>query len=208
MAIPWLAANAPALLEMWQPGTMGGPALADVLFGDAAPSGKLPASFPRCSGQLAYYNQRRTGRPPVDDDKYRSRYTDCKVGAEFPFGYGLTYTTFTLSDLQLDKPRLPRDGRAQASVTVANTGKRGGTEVVQLYVRDVASSVTRPIRELKGFQRVELGPGDSRRLTFALGPAELGFTGRDGKFAVEPGEFEIFAATSSVGGLKAKLLVE
>lgn len=208
LAIPWEAEHAPAILEAWYPGTEGGPALADVLFGDVAPSGKLPASFPRCSGQLVYYDHRDTGRPPVVEEKWRSKYIDCKPGPVYPFGYGLSYTTFTFSGLSLSAAKVEAGGSVTASVDVRNGGSRAGDEVVQVYLRALSSSVTRPVRQLAGFQRVTLRPGESKRVSFTLGPEVLGFTGRDGRFAVEPGPFVVYAGGDSDAPLQARFEIE
>ncbi|MGH9942492.1 MAG: beta-glucosidase BglX [Pyrinomonadaceae bacterium] len=207
LAINWLAENSPAILETWFAGTQAGPAIADVLFGDVNPGGKLPVTFPRHVGQLPlYYNYKSTGRPPTDQ-KYTSKYLDVPWTPLYLFGHGLSYTTFRLSDLRLSAPSIRPDGRLTVGVEVENTGRRAGDEVVQLYLRDVASSVTRPVKELKGFERVTLRPGERRRVEFALGPEHLGFYDRALRFTIEPGEFKIYAGTSSEGGLEASLTV-
>ncbi|HEX6623267.1 MAG TPA: beta-glucosidase BglX, partial [Pyrinomonadaceae bacterium] len=158
LSINWLAENSPAILETWFAGTQAGHAIADVLFGDVNPGGKLPVTFPRHAGQSPiYYNYKTTGRPPTDQ-KYTSKYLDMPWTPLYPFGHGLSYTTFRLSGLQLSSQRVAPDGRLTASDEVETTGSRAGDEVVQLYVRDVAASVTRPVRELKGFERVTLRP--------------------------------------------------
>jgi beta-glucosidase len=207
LSINWLAENSPAILETWFAGTQAGHAIADVLFGDVNPGGKLPVTFPRHAGQSPlYYNHKSTGRPPTDQ-KYTSKYLDVPWTPLYPFGHGLSYTTFRLSNLRLSAPRIPANGRVTASVEVENTGRRSGDEVVQLYVQDVAASVTRPVRELKGFERVTLRPGERRRLSFTLGPEQLGFYDQRMRFAVEPGQFKVFAGASSVGGLQASFEV-
>ncbi|HEV2802026.1 MAG TPA: beta-glucosidase BglX [Pyrinomonadaceae bacterium] len=207
LTINWLAENSPAILETWFAGTQGGHAIADVLFGDVNPGGKLPVTFPRAVGQLPlYYNYKSTGRPPTDQ-KYTSKYLDVPWTPLYPFGYGLSYTQFRLSGLRLSATSIRPDGQLTASVEVENTGARAGDEVVQLYVRDVAASVTRPVKELKGFERVTLAPGERRRVEFRLTPAHLGFYNRAMRFTVEPGEFKVFAATSSEGGLEASFKV-
>ena len=204
LSIPWVAEHVPAVLEAWYPGTEGGHAAADVLFGNAAPGGKLPMTFPRSVGQVPlYYAHKNTGRPSDPANKYSSKYIDGPDTPLFPFGYGLSYTTFTLADLRLSSLEISPEGTLDVSVELANTGGRAGDEVVQLYIRDLAASVTRPVRELKGFERVTLAPGERRRVSFRLGPQELGFSDRNGRFVVEPGDFELWAATSSVGGLEA-----
>jgi beta-glucosidase len=207
LTINWLAENSPAILETWFAGTQGGHAIADVLFGDVNPGGKLPVTFPRAVGQLPlYYNHKSTGRPPTDQ-KYTSKYLDVPWTPLYPFGHGLSYTEFRLSDLQLSARSIRPDGQLTASVVVENTGARAGDEVVQLYVRDVAASVTRPVKELKGFERVTLAPGERRRVEFRLTPEHLGFYDRALRFTVEPGEFKVFAGTSSANGLEASFTV-
>ncbi|MDQ1611110.1 MAG: beta-glucosidase [Pyrinomonadaceae bacterium] len=207
LTINWLAENAPAILETWFAGTQGGHAIADVLFGDVNPGGKLPVTFPRAVGQLPlYYNHKRTGRPPTDQ-KYTSKYLDVPWTPLYPFGYGLSYTQFRLSDLRLSAQSIRPDGQLTASVELENTGARAGDEVVQLYVRDVAASVTRPVKELKGFERVTLAPGERQRVEFRLTPAHLGFYNRALRFTVEPGDFKVFAGTSSADGLEASFKV-
>ncbi len=197
-----------AVLLAWFPGIMGGPAVADLLSGAANPSGKLPVTFPRDVGQIPiFYNHMMTGRP-VDpsnpDEKFKSRYLDVPNSPQFPFGYGLSYTQFTYANAAVANPTLGRDGEEHIRVTVTNTGQREGAEVVQLYVRDVVGSVTRPVRELKGFQRVSLKPGESREVTLLLRPADLAFHHQDMSFGPEAGAFEVFVGGDStapkVGG--------
>jgi beta-glucosidase len=208
LTIEWLDVNAPAILETWFAGTQAGHAIADVLFGDVNPGGKLPVTFPRAVGQVPiYYNQKRTGRPPDANNKYTSKYLDVPWTPLYPFGHGLSYTTFRLSDLRLSAPRINTRGRVTVSVEVENTGGRAGDEVVQLYLTDVASSVTRPVKELKGFERVTLAPGARRRVEFTLGPAELGFYDRAMRHTVEPGAFRVMVGTSSASGLEGNFEV-
>ena len=208
LTIPWIAENVPAVLEAWHPGVQAGHAVADVLFGDVNPGGKLPITFPRSVGQIPiYYAHKSTGRPPDAKNKYTSKYLDSPVTPLYPFGHGLSYTSFELSDLALSAKTLPPDGKLTASVQVENTGNRPGDEVVQLYIQDADASVTRPVRELRGFERVTLKPGEKRKVEFPLTPEHLGFYGRDSRFIVEPGLFRVFAAASSVGGLEASFEV-
>ncbi|HJQ67875.1 MAG TPA: glycoside hydrolase family 3 N-terminal domain-containing protein [Blastocatellia bacterium] len=208
LTITWVAENAPAILETWFAGTQAGNAIADVLFGDASPGGKLPVTFPRAVGQLPlYYNHKSTGRPPDANNKYTSKYLDVHWTPLYPFGHGLSYTEFRLTNLQLSAPSIKSDGRLAVTVEVENVGRRAGDEVVQLYIRDVAASRTRPVKELKGFERVTLRPGEKRRLEFRLTPEHLGFYNREMRFVVEPGEFKVTAGTSSVGGLEASFTV-
>jgi beta-glucosidase len=208
LTINWIAENSPAVLETWFAGTQAGNAISDVLFGDVNPGGKLPVTFPRSVGQIPiYYNQKNTGRPPDVNNKYTSKYLDVPVTPLFPFGFGLSYTQFRLTNLQLSASSIRPDGRLSVSVEVENTGKRAGDEVVQLYIRDVAASRTRPVRELKGFERVTLKTGEKRRVNFTLAPEQLGFYNREMRFIVEPGEFKVFVGNSSVGGLEASFEV-
>jgi beta-glucosidase len=197
LAINWLAENSPAILEAWFSGTQGGNAIADVLFGDVNPGGKLPVTFPRTSGEEPfYYNRPSTGRPP-SNEKYTSKYLDVPVAPLFPFGHGLSYTTFRLSNLRLSAQSIAPSGSVDVNVDVENTGRRAGDEVVQVYIRDVVASRVRPVKELKGFRRVTLQPGERRTLTFKLTPAELGFYNTAMQFVVEPGQFKVFAGRSS-----------
>src|SRR5437667_2145890 len=207
LTIPWAGEHVPAILESWFLGVETGPALAAILFGDVSPSGKLPATFPRAVGQIPlYYNHKNTGHP-TGPDKYTSKYTDLPVTPLFPFGHGLSYTTFGYSDLRLSAPRIPRAGTLRASVTVTNSGSREGAEVVQLYVHDEVASVTRPVRAVAGFRRVSLKPGEARTVDFQLTAKELGLYNKDMKFVVEPGKFRVFVGGSSVGGLEAEFEV-
>jgi len=208
LSIEWVAENSPAILETWFAGTQGGHAIADVIFGDVNPGGKLPITFPRSAGQAPiYYNHKNTGRPPDAKNKYTSKYLDVAWTPLYPFGYGLSYSEFKLSNLQLSASRIKLDDKIEVSVMLENTGSRVGDEVVQLYLRDVAASVTRPVRELKGFERVTLKPGEKRRLKFTLGREELGFYNREMKFEVEPGLFKVYVGNSSEGGLETSFEV-
>jgi beta-glucosidase len=204
LAIDWVAGNVPAILETWFAGTQGGSAIADVLFGDLNPGGKLPVTFPRNVGQVPiYYNHKNTGRPPDAKNKYTSKYLDAPWTPLFPFGYGLSYTQFRLSNLRLSAERIAPVGSLTVSVEVENTGKRAGDEVVQLYIRDLAASVTRPVKELKGFQRITLRGGEKRRVEFTLTPEHLGFWNRENRFVVEPGMFKVMVGNNSVDLLEA-----
>jgi beta-glucosidase len=202
LTIGWIAQHVPAILEVWLPGTQGGHAIADILFGDANPGGKLPITFPREVGQVpVYYNHLSTGRPPKADSKYTSKYLDVSPSPLFPFGYGLSYSRFRLSNLQLSTRSVPMNGQLTASVDVENVSDRVGDEVIQLYIRDVVASVARPVKELAGFERLTLRPGEKRTARFELGPKQLGFYDRNVQFVVEPGEFQVTTGTSSEGGL-------
>ena len=197
LTINWLAENSPAILETWFAGTQAGPAIADVLFGDVNPGGKLPVTFPRTIGQVPiYYNHKSTGRPP-SDQKYTSKYLDVPVTPLYPFGYGLSYTQFKFGEPQLSANRIRTDGQLTVTVEVENIGQRSGDEVVQLYIRDQASSVTRAVKELKGFERITLQPREKRRVQFTLKPEHLGFYNRDMRFVVEPGEFKVMVGPNS-----------
>lgn len=198
LTINWIAENTPAILETWFAGTQGGHAIADVIFGDVNPGGKLPVTFPRAVGQLPlYYNHYNTGRPPDANQKYTSKYLDTPWTPLFPFGYGLSYTQFKFTNLQLSTPTIQPNGSVKVGVEVENIGKRAGDEVVQLYIRDVAASVTRPVKELKGFERIRLEPGAKRRVEFTLNREHLGFYDRKMKFVVEPGEFKVMVGPNS-----------
>jgi len=214
-----------ALVYAWHPGTMGGPAIAAVLFGKEAPRGKLPVTFPKSVGQIPiYYNHKNTGRPPnasdmilIDDIDVGARQTSLGMSAfylddgfepQFPFGFGLSYAQCKLEDLALSQPLIRQDERLRIQVSVRNEGHMAGFETVQLYIRDMAGSLTRPVRELKAFKRVYLKPGQSELVEFELGVADLSFYRRDGSFGPEPGGFCLWTATSSEGGLKAEFSIE
>jgi len=190
--------NASAILETWHLGSEAGHAIADVLFGDYNPSGKLPVSFPHHVGQEPlYYNAKSTGRPQSKGDVFWSHYTDAPNGAMYPFGFGLSYTTFAYSDLELSAEELAIGDELTVEVTVKNTGERDGAEVVQLYVRDLVGSVTRPVKELKGFRRVELAAEAERTVAFTLTADDLAFFTARGRWEAEPGEFAVFVGGSS-----------
>lgn len=208
LAIPELAQRAPAILETWFLGVQAGPAVADVLFGDYAPSGKLTVTFPRAVGQEPlYYAHKNTGRPPVDTIKWTSRYLDVPFTPVYPFGYGLTYTTFSYGPVRLSKATLRPSDALVISADVSNTGKRAGDEIVQLYIRDEAGSVTRPVKELRGFSRITLQPGESRTVSFRLTGDDLAFWGGplwQPRRVVEPGFFQVWVAPSSAAGTPAR----
>jgi len=207
LAIPWLAENVPAILQAWHPGIQGGNALADVLWGDYNPSGKLTVSFPRSVGQIPiYYNRDVTGRPATDS-RFTSRYLDSPTTPLYPFGHGLSYTTFDYSSLALSSDTTGPGGTVTVSVTVTNTGQVAGAEVVQLYIRDLVANVVRPMKELKGFTKVFLQPDESRTVQFTLGPGELGHYDQDMRWAVEPGDFTVWVGGSSQDGVQTKLVV-
>jgi len=192
---------ADAILEAWFPGTMGGLGIADVLFGAYNPSGKLPVTFPRNIGQIPiYYNMKNTGRPiPADNPKedYKSNYIDVPNTPLYPFGYGLSYTNFEYKDFKISSKEITKNDKLIANVTISNTGNYDGYEVVQLYVHDQVGSITRPVKELKGFQKVFLKKGEQKQITFTLSAEDLKFYGYDMKLNAEPGVFEIAIAGSS-----------
>ncbi len=209
LTINWMAQNVPGIVEAWHLGSQAGNAIADVLFGDYNPSGKLPATFPRSVGQEPlYYNHKSTGRPGPQPGVFWSHYTDLPNTPLFPFGYGLSYTTFSYSEIELSSPEMSMDGELKVSVTVTNSGKRAGTEVVQLYIRDLVGSRTRPVKELKGFQKVMLEPGASKEVTFTLKPADLAFYTLDRKWEAEPGDFNVYVGTNSVEVREARFTLK
>ena len=202
-----------AMLEAWFPGTMGGEAVADVLLGKYNPSGKLPATFPRNLGQVPiYYSAKNTGRPyepEGPEQKYRSRYIDSSNQPLFPFGYGLSYTTFSYKNLQLSKSTIADGDSLEVSVDVTNTGNYDGHEVVQLYVRDLIGSVTRPVKELKGFKKIAVAKGETKKVTFELRTDDLAFYRKDMTFGTEPGQFMVFVGgNSDVDSSKEFMLTE
>jgi beta-glucosidase len=202
---------ADAILQTWHPGVEAGNAIADVLFGDYNPSGKLTMTFPRNVGQIPiYYAHRNTGRPQDGDtfEKFKSNYLDSPNSPLFPFGYGLSYTTFEYSDITLSKTTISADGTLEAKVTVTNTGDYDGEEVVQLYIRDVVTSITRPVKELKGFQKIFLKAGASKEVNFTLSEEDLKFYNYDLDFVAEPGEFIVFIGTSSNDTKEARFDLE
>ncbi len=199
---------APAIVEAWHLGSEAGNAIADVLFGDYNPSGKLPVSFPRSVGQLPlYYNHKSTGRGKPSPQVFWSHYTDSSNEPLYPFGYGLSYTTFSYSDVHVSPHEVDRDGRFRVSVTVTNTGTRAGTEIAQLYVRDLVGSVTRPVRELRAFEKVDLAPGQWRELTLSMRAADLACYTAQRKWEVEPGAFKIYVGGNSRDVKEADLTV-
>ena len=198
LTINWMTQNKVAVLEAWFPGTEAGHAVADVLFGDYNPSGKLPVTFPRSVGQIPiFYNMKNTGRPMDPNNKYSSKYLDESNAPLFPFGYGLSYTTFEYGDVQLNKQEITQQEGITITCKVKNTGKREGEEVVQLYVHDLVGSVTRPVKELKGFKKVMLQPGESKEISFTLTQSDLSFYRRDMSFGTEPGKYDVFVGGNS-----------
>jgi beta-glucosidase len=198
LAVPWMAEHVPAILETWFLGVEAGHAVADVLFGDVNPSGKLPSSFPRTVGQVPlYYNHKHTGRPPSETDHYTSKYLDVSWTPLYPFGHGLSYTSFVYDKPRLSAQKLGPNDRLTVHVTVHNTGKRAGEEVVQLYLRDDVASYTRPVEALRGFARVALEAGAARELTFTLDHDDFALLDDKWQRVVEAGTFTVFVGGSS-----------
>ncbi|MFZ0392495.1 MAG: glycoside hydrolase family 3 C-terminal domain-containing protein, partial [Terracidiphilus sp.] len=206
--IRWASAHIPAILEAWYPGTEGGDAVADVLFGDVNPGGKLPVSWPRVAGsEPLYYNHNLT-HEPEDAPNFTSRYWDMNSKPLYPFGYGLSYTTFKFSNLKLSQASIAADGSTQVSVDVTNTGSVAGDEVAQIYIHQCYGSASRPVRQLEGFKRISLQPGETKTLTFSLGKNELEFWSPQTKvWAVEPSTFDVWAGDDSTATLHAELTV-
>jgi len=203
-----------AVLYSFHPGTMGGAAIADLLFGDAVPSGKLPVTFPRTVGQVPiYYAHLNTGRPPTAEDLgiptgdpvnpvgYRSKYIDVDYTPEYPFGYGLSYTKFEYGNLRLSQTSINENDTLHVSADVTNSGSRDADEIVQLYIHQRVASVVRPVRELKAFRRVHLKSGQREIVTFALAKNDLAFWSEENRFGIEPGQFDVWIAPDAASGL-------
>lgn len=210
LAIKWEDEQVPAILNVWFGGTEAGHAIADVLFGDTNPSGKLSTTWPQNVGQVPlYYNHMNTGRPLAEGaawfQKFRSNYLDVSNDPVYPFGYGLSYTHFTYSNLELSSPSMKGDQPLKVTVTVTNDGPREGREVVQLYIRDLVGSITRPVKELKGFQKITLKAGESRKVEFTIRTGDLKFYNNELKYDWEPGDFVIMTGGNSRDVLSAKL---
>jgi beta-glucosidase len=202
LVLSWSAEHVPAILETWFLGDEAGHAIADVLFGDVNPSGRLPVTFPRSVGQIPiYYAEKNTGRPAVEGQHFTSKYLDIPNTPLYPFGYGLSYTTFAYRDLKVANARLRPGDTLVVSVTVANTGSRAGTDVAQLYIHDDVGSVTRPLRQLKGFQRVELAAGATQTIELRVPVRQLGLWNQAMKYVVEPGTFHVYVGSSSTAEL-------
>jgi beta-glucosidase len=205
LTLSWEAEHVAAIVEAWFPGTASGKAIADVLFGDVNPSGKLAVSFPRTVGQIPiYYNHKNTGRPMADNDEFTSKYLDVPNTPLYPFGFGLSYTTYAYSNLKVSSSSVPMGAEVNVSVDVMNTGGRDGEEIVQLYIQDEVASVTRPVKELKGFQRVALKTGERKTVEFIVKPEHLEFYNREMKRVVEPGWFKVMVGGNSVDVLQAR----
>lgn len=212
LTLEWENENMDAILEAWYPGTRGGAAIAQTLYGINNPSGKLPMTFPRNVGQVPiYYNHKNTGRPylgPTDpEQKYKSRYTDVDNSPLYPFGYGLSYTTFDYSNLKLSSNQINFNDTLKISVEVSNTGNYDGEEVVQLYIKDKVGTVTRPVKELKGFKKVALKKGEKKTVEFEISSNDLRFYNIDMNFVAEPGDFEVFVGGSSATETKDKFVL-
>ncbi len=206
LAIPWAAKNIPAIVEAWHLGTQSGHAIAQVLYGDYNPSGKLPMTFPRNVGQLPiYYNYKNTGRPSTDNPEsvFWSHYTDIENTPLYPFGYGLSYSKFEYSNLKLDAKTLHKNGKIKVSVDVKNNSTVDGKEVVQLYIRDLIASATRPVRELKGFELTEIKAGQTKTVTFTITEKTIEFYSARKIWEAEPGDFQLFVGGSSMATLQA-----
>ena len=198
LTLEWEAKNMDAILETWYGGTNAGPAISDILFGDANPSGKITMSFPRNVGQIPiYYNAKNTGRPLDIDQKYTSKYLDVANDPLYPFGFGLSYTNFDYSSISLDRKEIASTQKITASVTLSNTGKFDGEEVVQLYIQDVVGSITRPVKELKAFQKVFLRAGESKAVVFTISNEDLKFYNSNLKYVSEPGDFKVYIGGNS-----------
>ena len=210
LALPWAAEHIPAIVEAWHLGTQTGNAVAQVLYGDYNPSGKLPMSFPRNVGQVPiYYNNYNTGRP-VNSDKnvFWSHYTDVEKTPLFPFGFGLSYTTFDYKKLKINKASFAKGEPVVVSVDITNSGNYDDKEVAQLYIQDVAASLARPVKELKGFELIALKKGETKTVTFTLTEKELGFYDNAGKYLVEAGTFKLMVGGSSDKGLEGQFELE
>ena len=201
LILNWESEHIPSILNVWFGGSETGDAVADVLFGKAVPCGKLTTTFPRSVGQLPlFYNHLNTGRPDPDNrvfNRYASNYLDESNEPLYPFGYGLSYTDFVYGDLQLSSETLPKNGNLTASVTVTNKGNHDGYETVQIYLRDIYAEVARPVKELKGFQKIFLEPGQSEIVKFKIAPEMLRYYNYDLQLVAEPGEFEVMIGTNS-----------
>lgn len=212
IVLSWETKHVPAIMNVWFGGSEAADAICDVLFGDKVPVGRLTMSMPKTTGQAPlYYNHLNTGRPVADNAsfaKFASNALDVSNGALYPFGYGLSYTTFSYSDVTLSANEMAKNGSVTATVTVTNTGKRDADEVVQLYVHDLVASIARPVKELKGFERIHLAAGESKTVTFTIGADQLSFYNADLKKVVEPGDFDIMVGSNSRDVKKARLTVK
>ncbi|MHC5119923.1 MAG: glycoside hydrolase family 3 C-terminal domain-containing protein, partial [Planctomycetota bacterium] len=203
LTINWELENIPAILLAWHPGVEGGNGISDVLFGNYNPAGKITVTFPRNVGQIPiYYNMKHTGRPIIEDDRFTTKYIDSPNTPLLPFGHGLSYTTFAYSNLKIENDKVEIPGTIKVSADVTNTGKMAGHEVVQLYIRDLVGSVTRPVKELKGFERIYLKAGETKSVPFDLSTSDLKFYDINMKNKVEPGDFNVWVGPNSAQGLE------
>ena len=208
LSIHWASENVPAILEAWEPGSEGGNAVADILFGDVNPGGKLPVTFPRKGSHAPLYYGRNLTHSPEGHPMYAARYWDGLPTPLYPFGFGLSYTTFSITNLKVAAPQVKVGSSVAVTVDVTNTGTVLGDEVVQLYIHQKAGSDSRPMRELKGFERLTLKPGETKTVTFWLGPDELGYWSTNaGKWVQEAEAFDIWVGTDSQAALHADLAV-
>jgi len=208
LSIAWAAENVPAILEAWEPGSEGGNAIADILFGDVNPGGKLPVTFPRKGSQEPLYYARDLTHSPESSPRYSSRYWDGPTTPLYPFGYGLSYTTFSIANLKVGAPQVKAGSSVAVTADVTNTGSVVGDEVVQLYIHQKAGSDSRPMRELKGFERLTLKPGETKTVTFSLGPAELSYWSTKMAKVVQDAEaFDVWVGADSAATLHAALAV-
>jgi beta-glucosidase len=215
LVIPWMAENIPAIISAWHGGLRAGRAVAEILFGLTSPSGKLTASWPRTEGQIpVYYAHRMTGRPPDGEgglqfQKYHfTEFIDEEVTPLFPFGFGLSYTKFEYADLQVLTPKVGVDGTLEVSAQITNAGEVPGDEIIQLYVRDLVGEVTRPVKELKDFQKISLQPGESQTVKFEIPVQRLGFHGLDMRYKVEPGDFKVWVGPNAAEGLEGEFNIQ
>jgi beta-glucosidase len=208
LTIPWAAQHVPAILMTWHLGVEHGPAVASVLFGDFNPSGRLPVTFPRSVGQVPiYYSHKNTGRPS-GKDRYTSKYVDLESTPLYPFGFGLSYTPFAYSDLRVSAAKMDPQGKLTVTVAVKNAGDRAGDEVVQLYVRNRVASVTRPVKELKGFRRVTLRPGETAKVSLTVSGRELGYHDQEMRYVTEPGRYDVWVGPNSAEGLHGEFEIK
>ncbi|MCB9852564.1 MAG: beta-glucosidase BglX [Phycisphaerales bacterium] len=209
IVIPWISENIQAIVEAWHPGVECGNAVADVLFGDENPAARLPVTWPRHVGQIPlYYNHKMTGRPPAENNRYTSKYIDIPWTPQYPFGFGLSYTTFAYANLTIEGAASAPSNPIKVAVDVTNTGSRDGDEVVQLYIRDLVASRTRPVRELKGFKRLSIPKGETKQVTFELTRDHLSFYGVDMKRIVEPGRFQVFVGPNCTTGVEGEFEIK
>jgi beta-glucosidase len=208
LSIVWAAENVPAILEAWEPGNEGGHAIADILFGDANPGGKLPVTFPRKASHTPLYYARNLTHMSESSPMYRSRYWDGPVAPLFPFGFGLSYSTFSFSNLKVSADQIKVGQTIEVTVDVTNTSSIAGDEVAQLYIHQRAGSDSRPVRELKGFERITLQPGETRPVTLKLGPDELTYwSASAGKWVQDPEAFDVWVGSDSQASLHTEFSV-